>query len=389
MQQQKTGRDNSWLLSLLSQKFFIPCFLHESSRKSEKNIFCLDCRTTICPHCLPPHHSHRLLQVRRYVYQDVIRLVDIEGLFDCGFVQSYTTNSAKVIFLNQRPQTRPFKGSASVEYLVQYEGCTTTTSRYAHACENSRTSSDFGCTQIEALDGGQMTPSSVLDGGVLLHTSSGSSGNGDGGCMTVGCTATSETVWRKKRTRTVVVESNDSNTPRRRKGIPHRSALWWAARIKATGFKPGKSCDVRDFIRAGGPCHAMPGVEVDRLGERILGTVAASMHRGFYLPDHSLTRVPTPLLFWQFRTFLHAYVYFPRGWKQIFAGKLTKRWGQGPPSTKLAHCHRGHVLAPLSSTSSFQRPRLMTWRHCLRGLCLLARDSWATTNLRIHRFRPQ
>lgn len=101
-----------WLQALLSEEFFRQCAVHESSRKNEKNIFCLDCRSSFCPQCLSPHSSHRLIQVRsstinsitfpqitklfhvlfqirRYVYQNVIRLDDIEKLIDCAFVQVY------------------------------------------------------------------------------------------------------------------------------------------------------------------------------------------------------------------------------------------------------------------------------------------------------------
>ncbi|URE40638.1 PLATZ transcription factor, partial [Musa troglodytarum] len=47
--------------------------------------------------------------VRRYVYNDVVRLEDLEKLIDCSFVQPYTINSAKVVFLKPRPQSRPSK----------------------------------------------------------------------------------------------------------------------------------------------------------------------------------------------------------------------------------------------------------------------------------------
>ncbi|KAJ8643053.1 hypothetical protein MRB53_004801 [Persea americana] len=244
MMKQQHEQNPSWVFSLLSEKFFTPCILHESFKKNEKNVFCLDCCHPICPHCLSLHRFHRLLQVRRYVYQDVIRLEDIEKLFDCGFVQPYITNSAKVVFINQRPQSRPFKGSASicntcerslqqpyhfcslackVEYLVQYEGCI---SRYLYDCEYLPLS-DIGSPHLETLEDGQMTPSSVLDGGISLRTSSGSSGNGGVGCRTVWCTATTENVRRKKRTSTHTW--NSRNAPRRscrRKGVPLRSPLF-------------------------------------------------------------------------------------------------------------------------------------------------------------------
>ncbi|XP_074590221.1 protein RGF1 INDUCIBLE TRANSCRIPTION FACTOR 1-like [Curcuma longa] len=103
-----------WLGRLMEESFFVGCDAHGSRKKSEKNIFCLDCCTSICPHCAPAHPSHPLLQVRRYVYNDVARLEDLERLIDCSYVQPYTINSAKVIFLKPRPQSRPFKGSGNL-----------------------------------------------------------------------------------------------------------------------------------------------------------------------------------------------------------------------------------------------------------------------------------
>ncbi|WCJ28734.1 PLATZ transcription factor family protein [Euphorbia peplus] len=103
----------AWLRGLMNETFFGGCGFHENCRKNEKNIFCLVCCFSICPHCLPSHHSHPLLQVRRYVYHDVIRLGDLEKLIDCSYIQPYTINSAKVIFLNQRPQSRSCKGSTN------------------------------------------------------------------------------------------------------------------------------------------------------------------------------------------------------------------------------------------------------------------------------------
>ncbi|XP_051125867.1 protein RGF1 INDUCIBLE TRANSCRIPTION FACTOR 1 isoform X2 [Andrographis paniculata] len=95
-----------WLEGLMAETFFGGCGAHQNRRKSEKNIFCLLCCHSFCLHCLPAHHpAHPLLQVRRYVYQDVIRLDDLEKLIDCSYIQPYTINSAKVIFLNPRAQS--------------------------------------------------------------------------------------------------------------------------------------------------------------------------------------------------------------------------------------------------------------------------------------------
>ncbi|KAL5212307.1 hypothetical protein ABZP36_023154 [Zizania latifolia] len=108
------GMRPGWVGGLVEESFFVGCPAHEQRKKNEKNIFCLACCTSICPHCAPSHHRHPLLQVRRYVYNDVVRLGDLEKLIDCSYVQPYTINSAKVIFLKPRPQSRPFKGSGNV-----------------------------------------------------------------------------------------------------------------------------------------------------------------------------------------------------------------------------------------------------------------------------------
>ncbi|KAI3754428.1 hypothetical protein L1987_54211 [Smallanthus sonchifolius] len=106
-------RKPAWLDALYTQKFFQACAIHENSKKNEKNICCVDCCISICPHCVHAHRFHRLLQVRRYVYHDVVRLEDLERLIDCSNVQAYTINSSKVVFIKKRPQNRQFKGSGN------------------------------------------------------------------------------------------------------------------------------------------------------------------------------------------------------------------------------------------------------------------------------------
>ncbi|OVA05810.1 zinc finger protein [Macleaya cordata] len=244
-----------WLEALLGEKFFNPCLFHETAKKNEKNIFCLDCCTSICSHCLPPHRSHRLLQIRRYVYHDVIRLDDIEKLIDCSFVQAYTTNSAKVVFLNQRPQSRPFRGSGNicstcdrslqdpylfcslackVHHLVRTEGGV---SNYLYECEFLPLSEGPKGESFCDFDDGQMTPDSVLESPISFRTSSGSSASGGGiiGCRTLACTATTDFV-RKKRTSVTVSRipyrptcspaSEIALSMNRRKGIPQRAPLY-------------------------------------------------------------------------------------------------------------------------------------------------------------------
>ncbi|KAE9459444.1 hypothetical protein C3L33_08661, partial [Rhododendron williamsianum] len=191
-----------WLEVLLGEKFFNPCFVHETDKKSEKNIFCLDCCISLCPQCLPAHPSHRLLQIRRYVYQDVVRLNDAQKLMDCSSVQANQMGSNKVE-LN----------------VVKVENC------------------------LE-LENGQMTPDSVLELPVLTRTSSSESSSSSAGVPNLtsrttplACAAAAEFVKRKRSsvfvsrnrcrpTRCAAAAELTDATSRRRKGVPHRSPLY-------------------------------------------------------------------------------------------------------------------------------------------------------------------
>lgn len=83
-----------WLNSVLGEPFFTLCEDHKDCRKNEKNIYCLDCDARICQNCLVcldsskySHLQHNLLRIRRYVYQDVIRIQDLHKFMDCTKIQ--------------------------------------------------------------------------------------------------------------------------------------------------------------------------------------------------------------------------------------------------------------------------------------------------------------
>ncbi|XP_047340333.1 protein RGF1 INDUCIBLE TRANSCRIPTION FACTOR 1-like [Impatiens glandulifera] len=246
-----------WLQSLLVEKFFNACLIHQDFKKNEKNIFCLDCCEGICPHCLSLHRSHRLLQIRRYVYHDVLRLGDADKLMDCGFVQSYTTNSAKVVFLKQRPQSRPCRSSGNIcvtcDRALQEPYCFCSIScKLNHIIRTSGNLSKYivesNCINLPdpGLEEGQFTPESVIELVGVMRTSSGSSGGSGGFAAFTGeCTAGTGEVVRKKRSSIngfrsssaaevdcremmcssemeIPVEINNS----RRKSTPHRAPLY-------------------------------------------------------------------------------------------------------------------------------------------------------------------
>ncbi|XP_078433693.1 protein RGF1 INDUCIBLE TRANSCRIPTION FACTOR 1-like [Wolffia australiana] len=102
-----------WLGHLLAQRFFGLCERHKPVKKSELNIYCIDCNLSLCFHCLSSssattrrsHTRHRLLQIRRYVYQDVIKLDDMHKYVDCSNIQ--------VVLLNPKRQTSPASPGSS------------------------------------------------------------------------------------------------------------------------------------------------------------------------------------------------------------------------------------------------------------------------------------
>ncbi|XP_022755228.1 uncharacterized protein LOC111303319 isoform X1 [Durio zibethinus] len=237
----------AWLEALYSQKFFVGCSYHETAKKNEKNVYCLDCCISICPHCIPSHRFHRLLQVRRYVYHDVVRLEDLQKLIDCSNVQAYTINSAKVVFIKKRPQNRQFKGAgnycSSCDRSLQEPfihcslGCKVDfvlkhckdLSPFLRTCNTLTLSPDFLVPQDMGDD--EMTNNETPHSTIVDSTDepmSWSSGSSENMSM-----AYSDQIVRKKRSglylcgrsATKVSEEDMATSMSRRKGIPHRSPL--------------------------------------------------------------------------------------------------------------------------------------------------------------------
>ncbi|KAG9451408.1 hypothetical protein H6P81_011373 [Aristolochia fimbriata] len=244
-------RKPAWLEALNTQRFFVGCSTHENAKKNEKNICCLDCCTSICPHCLPSHRFHRLVQVRRYVYHDVVRLEDLEKLIDCSNVQAYTINSAKVVFIKKRPQSRQFKGSGNycttcdrslqepyihcslgckVEFLLKHEedlsGCLRT-------CKTLQLSPDFLAVHDQDMGDEDTNHSTVVDEEEEEEGPGSSSGSEMN--LSLHCSSTTGFV-RKKRSggpyvcarysaTTTISDADMAAGMSRRKGIPHRSPL--------------------------------------------------------------------------------------------------------------------------------------------------------------------
>ncbi|XP_071715213.1 protein RGF1 INDUCIBLE TRANSCRIPTION FACTOR 1 [Rutidosis leptorrhynchoides] len=245
---EKGNRKPAWLEALYVQKFFTACSIHEHLKKNEKNILCVDCCISICPHCVHVHRFHRLLQVRRYVYHEVIRLEDLENLIDCSNVQAYTINSAKVVFIKKRPQNRQFKGSGNyctscdrslqepfihcslgckVDFALEHYRDLTP---FLRVCNVLQLGPDFFIPNDNGHDDmtNETPHSTIVDYDDPMSSCSGSSGSEN---MSMMCT---EFVSRKKRSglytcgrssNKVHSEEDMTSSMSRRKGIPQRSPM--------------------------------------------------------------------------------------------------------------------------------------------------------------------
>ncbi|KAF2589048.1 hypothetical protein F2Q70_00041199 [Brassica cretica] len=228
----------AWLEVLLKEKFFNACLDHEEEKKNEKNILCIDCCLSICPHCLPSHTSHRLLRIRRYMYNDVLRVEDGSKLMDCSLIQPYIVNSSKVVFINERPHPRQFRGSGN----------------FCSTCDRSLQSPYLFCSLSCKISDVIMRQRGLsgflrvcnflnLTEDVTTSTLEPSGSDGDGGvdmflCQALACTAATEIVRKKRssltttcRRVTTAVSSASTEAPanffnRRKNTPPQRAPLY-------------------------------------------------------------------------------------------------------------------------------------------------------------------
>ncbi|KAJ0716659.1 putative transcription repressor PLATZ family [Helianthus annuus] len=201
-----------WLIPLLREVFFVQCELHADSHKSECNMYCLDCANgPLCSLCLNQHQNHRHIQIRRSSYHDVIRVSEIQKHVDITSVQTYVINSAKVVFINKRPQPRPGKAVTNTcevcdrNLLDSFRFCSL-------GCKIAGTSSENFETVISPENKRLMTS--------VWESEDSYGNNGDGRRRSNGSNGVSRFTPS-----TPPLTSTGVRTAKRRKGVPHRAPM--------------------------------------------------------------------------------------------------------------------------------------------------------------------
>jgi len=207
-----------WLKPLLGTSFFGQCKLHADAHKSECNMYCLDCMNgALCSQCLAYHREHHAIQIRRSSYHDVIRVSEIQKVLDITGVQTYIINSARVVFLNERPQPRPGKGVTNTCEVC--ERSLLDTFRFCSlGCKIVGTSGEFRIRKKHAAIRRKKRPQHKVGAAAAAASDS----EGDSSTSTSGGSDKSSVV-QSFTPSTPPATANSFRAGKRRKGVPHRS----------------------------------------------------------------------------------------------------------------------------------------------------------------------
>lgn len=138
------GSQSDWIDQLCDNQFFDDCKIHNVSKR-ERNYFCTSSCRPLCFTCLGEHEQSQstiiqvwkkndfpislyieeleswrwkrdffsvVKQVRRYVYNDVLRVEDISRYINTSGIQNYTINGAKAVMLRKKLKSRTAKDNA-------------------------------------------------------------------------------------------------------------------------------------------------------------------------------------------------------------------------------------------------------------------------------------
>lgn len=90
--------------SLIQYTTFDKCPEHSENQ----NFWCGACGP-MCGQCLPKCPvTHDVIQIRRYMYQNVVHVADIKHYFDVEGVQAYMTNGRHAVLLSPKESTGGF-----------------------------------------------------------------------------------------------------------------------------------------------------------------------------------------------------------------------------------------------------------------------------------------
>ncbi|GMH28186.1 hypothetical protein Nepgr_030029 [Nepenthes gracilis] len=201
-----------WLRPLLRTSFFVQCKIHADAHKSECNMYCLDCMNgALCSLCLSSHRDHRAIQIRRSSYNDVIRVSEIQKYLDIGGIQTYIINSARIVFLNERPQPRHGKVVTNT-CLVCQRSLLDSFTFCSLGCKINGTSKNFWKKKKESMESGG-------------NSDSEESMNYRPHKLATKRIHGSFTPSTPPRTAVAAASAVNYRTTKRRKGIPHRAPL--------------------------------------------------------------------------------------------------------------------------------------------------------------------
>uniref|UniRef100_A0ACD5UEV8 Uncharacterized protein n=1 Tax=Avena sativa TaxID=4498 RepID=A0ACD5UEV8_AVESA len=179
-------------------------------------MYCLDCISgALCSQCLAYHHGHHAIQIRRSSYHDVIRVSEIQKVLDITGVQTYIINSARVVFLNERPQPRPGKGVTNTCDVC--ERSLLDTFRFCSlGCKIVGTSGEYRGRKKHAAGQKRKLKKSPTGGPAA-------SDSDDSSTITSGGSDKSSVVQSFTPSTPPAATANSYRSAKRRKGIPHRS----------------------------------------------------------------------------------------------------------------------------------------------------------------------
>uniref|UniRef100_A0A7N0UUW5 B box-type domain-containing protein n=1 Tax=Kalanchoe fedtschenkoi TaxID=63787 RepID=A0A7N0UUW5_KALFE len=103
---QRQNRKPEWLESFLVQPYFTSCHLHSTAKKTLINLFCIDCKTSVCSQCLQDfgHKEHMVIKTHKHFHQHVVRATDIEPYMNIDSIRTYIRQEKKVIYLQFRKE---------------------------------------------------------------------------------------------------------------------------------------------------------------------------------------------------------------------------------------------------------------------------------------------